>query len=358
MNFVDVLRGAVAVMWLGVIGLLILSVVRAARGKKVRAMSISILVLAIAAVLLTTLTAGLVFIKPEERGVVISALEPNGYREEALQPGLNWIIPYFESVERYNIARKNYTMSIAPLEGQLQGDDSVAARTSDGQEIILDASVIYAIDPPQVVTLHINWQERFTEELVRPVARGVIRDAVSQYGVSEVYSTKRDEMTQQIKDEMARKFDENGLILADFILRNITFSPEYAAAVEQKQIADQQAQQARFVVEQRKQEAEQARQVAEGRADASVIDATGLAKARIIQAEAEAEALRLIAEALNASSDLLTYQYINKISPSIQTMLLPSGNPLYLPVPNLTSPTQTTPLLPAPTPLPEPTTTE
>jgi len=347
MNFVDVLRGAVAVMWLGVIGLLILSVVRAARGKKVRAMSISILVLAIAAVLLTTLTAGLVFIKPEERGVVISALEPNGYREEALQPGLNWIIPYFESVERF-----------APLEGQLQGDDSVAARTSDGQEIILDASVIYAIDPPQVVTLHINWQERFTEELVRPVARGVIRDAVSQYGVSEVYSTKRDEMTQQIKDEMARKFDENGLILADFILRNITFSPEYAAAVEQKQIADQQAQQARFVVEQRKQEAEQARQVAEGRADASVIDATGLAKARIIQAEAEAEALRLIAEALNASSDLLTYQYINKISPSIQTMLLPSGNPLYLPVPNLTSPTQTTPLLPAPTPLPEPTTTE
>jgi len=358
MNFVDVLRGAVAVMWLGVIGLLILSVVRAARGKKVRAMSISILVLAIAAVLLTTITAGLVFIQPEERGVVISALEPDGYREEALQPGLNWIIPYFESVELYNIARQNYTMSIAPLEGQLQGDDSVAARTSDGQEIILDASVIYAIDPVQVVTLHINWQKRFTEELVRPVARGVIRDAVSQYGVSEVYSTKRDEMTQQIKVEMTRKFDENGLALADFILRNITFSPEYAASVEQKQIADQQAQQARFVVEQRKQEAEQARQVAEGRADASVIDATGLAKARIIQAEAEAEALHLIAQALNASSDLLTYQYINKISPSIQTMLLPSGNPLYLPVPNLTAPAQTTPLLPAPTPLPEPTTTE
>lgn len=358
MNFVDALRAAVAVMWLAVIGLLILSVVRASRGKKVRALSIWILVLAIAAVLLTTITVGLVFIQPEERGVVISALEPDGYREEALQPGLNWIIPYFESVELYNIARQNYTMSIAPLEGQLQGDDSVAARTSDGQEIILDASVIYAIDPVQVVPLHIIWQKRFTEELVRPVSRGVIRAAVSQYGVSEVYSTKREEMNQKIKDELTVKFDENGLTLVDFVLRNITFSPEYAASVEQKQIAEQQAQQARFVVEQRKQEAEQARQVAEGRADAVVIDAQGLAKARIIGAEAEAEALNVIAAALNASSDLLTYQYINKISPSIQTMLLPSGNPLYLPVPNLTAPTQTAPLLPAPTQSPEPTPTE
>lgn len=358
MNFVDALRAAVAVMWLAVIGLLILSVVRAARGKKVRGLSVWILILAIGAVLLTTITVGLVFIQPEERGVVISALEPDGYREEALQPGLNWIIPYFESVELYNIARQTYTMSIAPLEGQMQGDDSVAARTSDGQEIILDASVIYAIDPIQVVPLHIIWQKRFTEELVRPVSRGVIRAAVSQYGVSEVYSSKREEMNQKIKDELTIKFDENGLTLVDFVLRNITFSPEYAASVEQKQIAEQQAQQARFVVEQRKQEAEQARQVAEGRADAVVIDAQGLAKARIIGAEAEAEALNVIAAALNASSDLLTYQYINKISPSIQTMLLPSGNPLYLPVPNLTAPTQSSPLLPSPTQLPEPTPTE
>lgn len=358
MNFVDVLRGITAVMWLAVIGLLILVVVRASRGRKVRGMSIGILVIAIAAVLLTTITAGLVFIQPEERGVVISALESNGYREEALQPGLNWIIPYFERVELYDISRQTYTMSIAPLEGQMQGDDSVAARTSDGQEIILDASVIYAIDPDQVVPLHIIWQKRYTEELVRPVSRGIMRDAVSKYGVSEVYSSKRDEMTQGIKEQMTIKLDENGLNLIDFVLRNITFSPEYAASVEQKQIAEQQAQQARFVVEQRKQEAEQARQVAEGRADAVVIDAEGRARARIIEAEAEAEALNVIAIALNASSDLLTYQYISKLSPSIQTMLLPSGNPLYLPVPNLTTPTQSAPFLPTPTQLPEPTPTE
>ncbi len=356
MNIASALRGLVAVMWLVVIGLIVLSIVRASRGQKVRGMTLWILILSIAAVVMTSISAGLVFIQPDQRAVVISAIAPKGYREEPLQPGLNWIIPYFESVERYSIARQTYTMSIAPQEGQVIGDDSVTARTSDGQEIFVDASVIYAIDPQQVVEVHINWQRRYTNELVRPLARGIIRDAVSQYGVQQVYSTQRVQMTQQIEDEMVRKFAENGLNMLDFVLRNITFSPEYAASVEQKQIAEQQAQQAAFVVEQRKQEAEQARQVAQGRADAAVIEAEGQAEARIIEANAEAQALEVIAAALEENQDLLTYQYINKISPSIQTMLLPSGNPLYLPVPNLqgSSFLPTNPPTPAPTPEPTP----
>lgn len=92
----------------------------------------------------------------------------------------------------------------------------------------MDASVIYYADPGKVVRLHIDWQNRYVDELVRPLARGVIRDAVSQYGVEEVYSSQRVEMTEQIQTEMGRKLAENGLTLVDFVLRNITFSPEYA----------------------------------------------------------------------------------------------------------------------------------
>ncbi len=181
-------------------------------------------------------------------------------------------------------------MSIAPNEGAIQGDDSITARTSDGQEIFVDASVIYAIDPNKVVQVHIDWQKRYDAELVRPLARGVIRDVVSQYKVEEVVTSKRVEMISQISTDMNQKLQDNGLSLVNFILRNITFSPEYAASVEQKQVAEQLAQQAKFVVEQRRQEAEQARQVAQGQADAVVINAQGAADARIIQAQAEAQA--------------------------------------------------------------------
>ena len=112
---------------------------------------------------------------------------------------------------------------------------------------------------------------------------------------------------------MERRLAANGFVLDDFVLRNITFSPEYAASVEQKQIAEQLAQQAAFVVQQRKQEAEQARQVAQGRADAVVIDAKGAAEARLIQAEAESKALQLISDVLKQNQALLTYQYVNKL---------------------------------------------
>lgn len=224
----------------------------------------------------------------------------------------------------------------------------------------MDASVIYRVDPDQVVNIHIAWQDRYSDDLVRPLARGVIRDAVSQFRVDEVISTKRAEMTQQIKFVLSEKFLANGLVLEDFILRNITFSPEYAASVEQKQIAEQQAQQAKFVVEQRRQEAEQARQVAKGEGDAVVLRAQGDADAIIIKAEADAEALYLIAAALQGNQDLLTYTYIQKLSPNIQVMLLPSDNPFLFPLPTIGPPEPvSTPVpTPEPTPLPAPAPTE
>jgi regulator of protease activity HflC (stomatin/prohibitin superfamily) len=341
MNVASLMKIFAAAAWMAFFGLIIIVVLRASRSKNVKGVVPILLVALAAALVLTTVSAGLVFIQPEERGVVISALQPAGYRVEPLQPGLRWIIPFFESVVVYPISRQTYTMSIASSEGSIEGDDSIAARTADGQEIFVDASLIYAIDPAKVIQLHIDWQDRYTDELVRPLARGVIRDIVSQYKVEEVVTSKRVEMTTKISNDMQQKLEDNGLSLVNFILRNITFSPEYAASVEQKQVAEQQAQQAKFVVEQRRQEAEQARQVAQGQADAVVINAQGAADARLIQADAEAKALQLIAGALKNNDKLLLYQYINQLSPHIQVMLVPNDNPYLLTLPTLPTPTPT-----------------
>ncbi len=329
MNISVLIRGISFVMWMLLFGAVALVVIRASRGKPMRSGTLVIIVFAVLAILVSTVSAGLVFIQPNERGVVITAVAP-GYRAAALQPGINWIIPFVESVVTYPISRQTYTMSIAPSEGRVQGDDSITARTADGQEIYMDASVIYQIDPNKVIQVHIQWQNRY-EELVRAQARGIIRDMVSKYGVEEVYSTKRDELVKRIYETLQVKLEDNGLMLVDFVLRNITFSPEYSASVEQKQIAEQQAQQAKLIVEQKKQEAEQARQTAQGRADAAVIEAKGRADARIIEADAEAKALELIAKVIRDNPSLLNYQYITKLSPTIQTLLLPSNAPFILP---------------------------
>ena len=321
--------------WVAFFLVLAFIVMQASRKTPVKRASTLVLIVGVIAIVISTASAGLVFIEPQNRGVVISAIDSKGYREQALEPGLHWVIPFAESVVTYPISRQTYTMSIMPSEGQLQGDDSIEARTSDGQKVLIDASIIYAVDPTQVVKVHITWQDRYDRDLVRAQARGVIRDAVSQFGIEEVYSSKRFELVAMVRDELTKKLDENGLIMIDFVLRNISFSDEYAASVEQKQIAEQLAQQGKFVVEQKKQEAEQARQTAEGKADAAVIEAQGRADARLIEAEAEAKALLLVADAIKGNPDLLTYQYINQITPNIDVMLLPNDSPFLFPLPEM-----------------------
>jgi regulator of protease activity HflC (stomatin/prohibitin superfamily) len=349
-NLIRILQGVALISWVAVIAVIAYVATRASRGQRLRN-GVAMVVLAIVgAAVLNIVAAGLVFIQPQERGVVIT-VGSGGTRPEPLQPGLNYIIPFAETVVPYSISRQTYTMSIAPSEGALVGDDSIEARTSDGQIVYIDASVIFSIDPTQVIGVHIKWQDNYVDNLVRPVVRGVIRDAVSQFRVDEVVSSQRTAMTDLVTAGLQEKLEEGGLLLVDFVLRNITFSPEYSASVEQKQIAEQLAQQAAFVVDQRKQEAEQARQTAEGVADAAVIEAEGQAQAiviqakadaeaRLIQAEAEAQALALLADAIAANPDVLTLEYIQKLAPNIQVMLVPTDNPFLLPLPgtSLTTP--------------------
>jgi regulator of protease activity HflC (stomatin/prohibitin superfamily) len=328
MNIVDVIRALAGLALVVAIGMGVMAFARTGRNQTAKGLGSTAVIMLVIAGILMTLGSGLVYVESSERGVV-KTIRAGGLRPEALGPGLHWILPVVEQVVTYSISNQTYTMSSVALEGQVQGDDSIRARTKDGQEVIIDASVIYQIDPAKVVPLHIV-----------PEARGLIRDAVSQYGVEEVVSSKRAEMVQIISESLAESLAENNLILLDFVLRDIHFSEEYAAAVEQKQIAEQQAQQAKFVVEQKKQEAEQARQVAEGQADAAVIAAKGAAEARLLQADAEAQANQLLGQSL--TPELVQYQYILKLSPGVQTIFIPSGNQFILPLPNEATTTEVT----------------
>ncbi len=334
MNIVDVIKTAAAFTWLAAIGLGVLATVRASRHQAAKGSSSSALILVIVAAILTVLGSGLVYVESNERGVV-KTVRAGGVRPAALEPGLHWILPIVEQVVNYSISNQTYTMSFLPEQGPTSAEDSIRARTKDGQEVIIDGTVIYRIDPAKVVQLHIAWQNNYESGIVRPETRGAIRDAVAQYGVEEVVSTKREEMVQIITDELVNSLSKNNLELLDFILRDIHFSEEYAAAVEQKQIAEQQALQAALVVEQKKQEAEQARQEAQGLADAAVITAKGRAEAVVIQAQADAQANQLLAASL--TPELLQYQYILRLAPGVQTIFIPSGNQFILPLPGMPS---------------------
>ncbi|NJM42464.1 MAG: hypothetical protein HC853_17860 [Anaerolineae bacterium] len=137
-----------------------------AQGRNLKFSVILIAVLAAGGLILNALGRGLVFVPPQERGVVISLA--GGMRPAALQPGVHFVAPVIEFVERYSIGQQSYTMSGVSNEGQVTGNDSVSARTSDGQEVFIDATVTYQVDETNVPALHVKWQNRFEEGLVAP----------------------------------------------------------------------------------------------------------------------------------------------------------------------------------------------
>jgi len=281
------------------------------------------------------LSAGVVQIASNEVAVLFQPFsgDPNVGRlsKEPLGPGIHVIIPGINVPTVYSTRLLTYTMSGITNEGQQVGDDSIKARTKDGQQVDLDVSIVFGVNPSSVNQLHLKWQNRFETEFVRPTSREAAREVVSFFSVEEIYGEKRTEIKSRIFDALKPKFDGNGLLLADVLVRNITFSPEYIKAIEQKQVAFQDAERA-------KQEAERVRTQAKGQADAAVLTAQGesdslAARARgeataiTLRAQAEATALGLINEQLQKNPLLIQYQYVQKLSEKVSVILLPSNSP-------------------------------
>ena len=267
------------------------------------------------AVIFFVMGAGVVEIQANEVGVVFNALSGD-LADTPLGPGLHLIIPGVQEVTIYSIAQQEYTMSGRVGEGAVRDEDAVEALTQDGQQIRLDITVIYRISPSAANEIHVKWENRYQNGLVRPSVRSIAREVVGQFDVQEIYSEKRTELGIEIEDQARQLLERDGLEVIDVLVRNIVFSEEYVNSIEQKQVAQQEALEAQFRVEERRQEAEQAREQARGEADAIRI-----------RAEGEAEALRLINEQLSGNPALLQWRYIENLADNIQIILIPSNSP-------------------------------
>ena len=289
--------------------------------------------------LVHVISASLVFIDPREVGVVVSLLKPGGVREDPMRAGLHLKVPLFEEVVRYPIIIQSYTMSGRAYEGEELGDDAIRARTADGQLVIIDVTVLFRVLPEMAVQLHINWQDRYIHDFIRPGLRAFVRSQAARFNVEEINSEKRKAFEEALNDLTKAHAKNTGIDPIEILVRNITFSPEYALSVEEKMTAKQRVTEAEFKAEQMANLAiGEAKQITiKARAEAQAIRevAQAEADAHVFKAKAEAEALERIASALQERDNLLTYRYIDKLSPNIRAMLLPNNAPLILPMPQL-----------------------
>lgn len=300
-------------------------VLAASQGRPVRNGILLAVVGLAAGLVFSVISQGVLIVQPAQVAVIFNTL--SGALEEPRDSGTSVVVPVVQQYTIYDIAQREYTMSRTASEGGRTGDDAVRGRTRDGQEVLLDVSILYSISRDQVNTLHVRWQNRFEDNFVRPTARGLVREVVAGYSANEIYSEERGEMEQQIQDRLAESMEREGLTLTDVLVRDITFSEEFARSIEQARIAEQESERARLQVSRVQQEAEQQRAQAQGQRDAQVLRAEGAAQEIILRAQAEAEALRLVSEQIAANPSLIQYQYIQNLADNVGLVLVPSNSP-------------------------------
>ena len=142
---------------------------------------------------------------------------------------------------------------------------------------------------------------------------------------------------RKAKDALAANLSQYHIIVDDIYIANIAFSPEFQAAIEAKQVAQQQVQTEQQILAQKKIQADQAVAQAQGQADSNVKLAEGQAAATIALANGQATANAALAASL--SDQILQYQYIQKLTDKIQVMLVPSGNATIFDLKGLLTPT-------------------
>lgn len=275
----------------------------------------------------SVISQSVVIVQPNEIAVVFNTL--TGKLEEPRRSGTNLVLPVVQQAVIYPIDQQEYTMSGISGEGAQTGDDAVRARTTDGQEVQMDVTILYSINSEgeNVNIIHQRWQNRYENDFIRPTTRGFIRDAVSQFRADEIYGLQRTQMEDTIQNGLAARMAEEGLQLSDLLVRDINFSRQFTEAIERAQIAEQDANQARLRVQQIQQEAEQARAQADGARDAEIARAEGSAQSIVLRARAEAEGLRLVSEQIAANPALIQYQYVQNLSDNVSLVLVPSTSP-------------------------------
>jgi regulator of protease activity HflC (stomatin/prohibitin superfamily) len=209
------------------------------------------------------LTACIVQIGTGEVGVQILF---GSVQNTTLASGLHVINPLID-VQRMDIKTQNYTMSAIHNEGAKEGDDAIRVLTSDGLEVVMDMTVLYKVVASSAPDILRSTGIDYTDKIVRPLTRTMIRDNAVYYDAVSLYSTKRDEFQARIFTSIESDFKKRGLLLEQLLIRNITLPMPVRTSIEQKISAEQDAQKMQFVLQKERQEAERKRVEAQGISD-------------------------------------------------------------------------------------------
>ena len=239
---------------------------------------------ALAAVLVVfiLLTNTFVQIGPGQRGVL---MDWGAVQKGVLDPGLHMKVPLMQTVAKLDVRIQN----------------SQAAETSaskDLQDVTTTVAVNWHIQGADAewVYQNIGVESALVSRIIQPAISNTVKAVTAHYNAEDLI-TERDEVRNQIEDQIHGALTPYRVIVDSVNIVDFRFSPEFAQAIEQKQVAQQRAQQANYDLEKAKVVAQQ----------------------RIAEATGQAEAQKLLQQSL--SPEILQRLAIDKWDGHLPTVL-------------------------------------
>lgn len=217
------------------------------------------------------------------RGVLLTWGKPE---ERILGEGLNFIIPFVQSVELMNV--------------QVQKAESTeSAATDDLQEVSATVAVNFRLDPLKVNIIYTELRQDYVSRVIKPNIEESLKAATAIFK-AEALITNRATVKAAFDDILEERLEVFGIDVIAVSLTDFQFSPAFSAAIEAKVTAEQSALEAKNKLEQIRYEAQQQVIQAEAEKNATIARALGKAEAQLIEANATAKAIGVITEQMTS----------------------------------------------------------
>ena len=218
---------------------------------------------------------------------------------DVVDPGLHVKIPYADTVEEMEVRERAFSMNLA-------------AASQDPLELPITVTVNWLVKRTNVKDLYVQFGSlaQFETRIIQPRLNDAVKGVTSGYTVNDLLR-KRTEYRDRSQKVFAERMPDD-IQITGFSIVNIGFPPEYTKAIRDKQVAREQAETERFVLERQKLTTTQVTQTAMAQRDADKARADGRAYEIEVQGKAQAEAVRVLGEALTKNPLVVEYRKIEK----------------------------------------------